>query len=148
MRHSLLHLAALLAALGVVGALFEDQAGKWDWRQRYVGRIRQLASYHLSAAQSIVVATDKNVLASIYVRNGSINWRQILESPGTERPAGVINAISSGDGYYGLADAAGPQSLITVSGDGRYVRSWEPIQGVLEWETSVPEDIISDIDDG
>lgn len=141
-------LLGLLLALATASALYEDQAGKWDWRQRFVGRVKQISSYHLSSAQSIVVTTDKNVLASIFVRNGSINWRQVFERRDSDLPSNAINAVSSGDEHYGLNTKAEPQSLITVSGNGRYVRSWDPLFGVLEWETSVPQDIIKDIDDG
>jgi len=129
-------------------ALFDDQVGKWDWRQRYVGKIKHITSYHLSSSQSVVVSTDRNILASIFVRNGSLNWRQVLESRTTDPTANVINKIGNGDEYYGLAEVAAPLSLITISGDGRYVRNWDPNYGVLEWEKPLPEDILNDVDEG
>lgn len=141
-------LVGILAVSVCVSALYEDQAGKWDWRQRYIGKIKHISSYHLSSAQSIVVTSEKNVLASIFIRNGTINWRQILESRDAKPAADVVNAMSSGDDYYGLSEVVSAQSLLTVSGNGRYVRSWDAITGLLEAENSLPEDVVGDIEIG
>ena len=146
MKFSCLIVIAVYCAFS--DALYEDQVGKWDWRQRYVGKIKFITPYHLSSSQSVVVATDRNVLASIFVRNGSLNWRQVLESRDSEPRANVINAIGNGDEYYGLSEVAQQLSLITISGDGRYVRNWDPAHGVLEWEKPLPDDILSDVDEG
>ncbi|KAI1306009.1 ER membrane protein complex subunit 1 [Halotydeus destructor] len=141
-------LVSLIALFGPASALYEDQAGKWDWRQRFVGKVKHITSYHLSSSQSVVVATEKNVLASLLVRNGTLSWRQILETRKAEPSADVINAISSGDGYYGLSEVVKPQSLLTISGNGRYFRSWDSKFGILEWEKTLPEEVLSGVEDG
>lgn len=122
-------LVAVLVALSTVQqrefgahALYEDQAGKLDWRQRFVGKPLYVHSDPGSAGpgQRVVVATEKNVLASLSTRNGALMWRQVLEQDGR------IHAVSSaGD-------------LITVSGDAPYVRSWDVHTGVLQWEKTLP----------
>ena len=39
-----------------MAGLFEDQAGKFDWRQSYVGKVRQLDFPTTSVTESNVVA--------------------------------------------------------------------------------------------
>lgn len=107
-------------------ALFEDQAGKFDWMQRYVGRVDFLywdqAHY---MGKRVIVGTDKNTLAAINVHNGSIAWRQIFE----DGERGRINALlHQGNG------------LVSISGNGKFVRSWIPSSGFLQWETVLKHD--------
>ena len=72
-------------------------------------------------------------MASIFSRNGSLNWRQVFEQQ-TVDDVGQINAISG--------DLVG--ELVTISGNGRYVRSWDPDSGLLNSEVSLPEDFLID----
>ncbi|XP_050039237.1 ER membrane protein complex subunit 1 [Dermacentor andersoni] len=122
-------LLAILVAISTVRlsefgayALYEDQAGKLDWRQRFIGKPLYVYADHGSVGpnQRIVVATEKNVLASLNTRNGALTWRQVLEQDGS------MHAVSSsGD-------------LITVSGNAPYVRAWDVHTGVLQWEKTLP----------
>uniref|UniRef100_A0A224YDN7 ER membrane protein complex subunit 1 n=1 Tax=Rhipicephalus zambeziensis TaxID=60191 RepID=A0A224YDN7_9ACAR len=122
-------LLAVLVAISTVRlsqfgayALYEDQAGKLDWRQRFIGKPLFVYADHSSVGsnQRIVVATEKNVLASLNTRNGALTWRQVLEHDGS------MHAVSSsGD-------------LITVSGNAPYVRAWDVHTGVLQWEKTLP----------
>ena len=53
-------------------ALFKDQAGKWDWRQSYVGRAKFLETDATqSGVKRIYVATHDNAVASINARLAS-----------------------------------------------------------------------------
>ncbi|KAG8190034.1 hypothetical protein JTE90_000129 [Oedothorax gibbosus] len=109
--------------LSFIFCLFDDQVGKFDWRQQYIGKIKY--SYidpSIGGSQKFVVATEENVLSCLSTRTGSIIWRQILEAGEN----GVIDAMSE-DG-----------DLITVSGKGQFIRSWDPNTGILLWETSFP----------
>ncbi|XP_077559498.1 ER membrane protein complex subunit 1 [Haemaphysalis longicornis] len=103
-------------------ALYEDQAGKLDWRQRFIGKpvFVHVDLSSTSPNQRVVVATEKNVLASLSTRNGALTWRQVLEQDGS-----MLAVSSSGE-------------LITVSGSAPYVRSWDVHTGVLQWEKSLP----------
>ncbi|CAN8006002.1 unnamed protein product [Ixodes hexagonus] len=111
---------ATLASQAAHG-LYEDQAGKLDWRQRFVGRpLYVYADLSPSAAsgQRLIVATEKNVLAALSARTGALAWRQLHEEHGR-----VHAMSSSGD-------------LVTVSGS--HVRTWDLATGVLGWEKSLP----------
>lgn len=140
-------IAVLLLCGNLAAGLYEDQAGKWDWRQRYVGKINRVLPFHLlsPSSSSIVVTTDKNVVASISVRNGSLIWRQVLEDRRTGPPSHVLNSISSDHLLYGLNgnnDEDSEPSVITISGNGQYIRTWDVTSGLLLNEITVSYDIL------
>jgi hypothetical protein len=83
-----LALVALLAILGVAGvsAMFQDEAGLYDWVKENVGPVRHAA--FASKGKAAVVATEIGVLASLAVKSGAINWRRVL-SEGTSRCASL-----------------------------------------------------------
>ena len=50
-------------------ALFKDQAGKWDWRQSYIGRAKFIESDATqSGIKRVFVATHDNALAAVNAR--------------------------------------------------------------------------------
>ncbi|KAI9531000.1 DUF1620 super [Dissostichus eleginoides] len=103
-----------------VGAVFEDQVGKFDWRQQYVGKV--LFSNFDAQSQSskkVIVATENNVFASLNIRTGELFWRHV-DAIG---PEGNIDALL----HHG-------QDALLVVGDGRLLRSWEINIGGLNWE--------------
>ncbi|XP_060066687.1 ER membrane protein complex subunit 1-like [Ylistrum balloti] len=109
----------ILNCVAVYG-LYEDQAGKFDWRQQYVGRIDHLFwDQSITLGKRILVATDQHIVAAIHSHNGSIAWRKIQE----DDDRGVIDAIDHQN-----------NALVTISGKGRFVRSWQPSSGSLYWE--------------
>ena len=61
-------------------SLYEDQVGKFDWRQQLVGR-PLFAEFDISTpnGKRIVVGTEKNVVAMINSKNGELLWRHIME---------------------------------------------------------------------
>ncbi|CAL1277468.1 unnamed protein product [Larinioides sclopetarius] len=119
----LINLTILFILIAIVNSLYEDQVGKFDWRQQYIGKVKfAYIDPAIGGSQKFIVATEENVLACLSVRTGSIIWRQVLES----EDIGVIDTISEeGD-------------LITISGGGQFIRSWDTNTGVLLWETSFP----------
>ncbi|GIY97460.1 ER membrane protein complex subunit 1 [Caerostris extrusa] len=125
----LVNLIIVLIFIAIAHCLYEDQVGKFDWRQQYIGKVKfTYIDPTIGGSQKFVVATEENVIACLSTRTGSIIWRQILESGDT----GSIDAMSE-DG-----------DLITISGGGRFLRSWDPNTGVLLWETSFPNAPIED----
>ncbi|KAJ8021770.1 ER membrane protein complex subunit 1 [Holothuria leucospilota] len=112
--------ALFLAHFPSFEALYEDQVGKFDWRQQYVGNIKQCIIEHGGTRRHIFVSTDANVLAGIHAKTGNVAWRHIFR----QGDIGVINALI----YTG-------QELVTVTGNGFAVRMWDPSSGVLQWET-------------
>lgn len=109
--------------LQFVCGLYEDQVGKFDWRQQYIGKVKfAYIDPVIAGTHKFVVATEENVLACLSTRTGSIIWRQILE----RGKLGEIDALSEeGD-------------LITVNGGGQFIRSWDHTTGALQWETTFP----------
>ncbi|XP_069039919.1 ER membrane protein complex subunit 1 [Lepisosteus oculatus] len=102
-------------------AVFEDQVGKFDWRQQYVGRVRfAYFDTQTQASKKLLLATEQNIIASLNSRNGEIFWRHVDKSG----PEGGIETML----FHG-------QDAVVVSGNGRLVRSWETNVGGLNWET-------------
>ncbi|XP_077312429.1 ER membrane protein complex subunit 1 isoform X1 [Lithobates pipiens] len=111
-------LAVVLEVLALCWAVYEDQVGKFDWRQQYVGRLRFAVLESGQGAKKLIAATEKNVITALNSRNGDILWRHIDK----DTSEGAIDALL----MYG-------QDAITLSG-GRVLRSWETNVGGLNWE--------------
>ncbi|CAI5783007.1 ER membrane protein complex subunit 1 [Podarcis lilfordi] len=103
-------------------AVYEDQVGKFDWRQQYVGKLKFASLEASQGSRKLIVATEKNVMAALNSRTGDILWRHV--DKGT--PEGAIDAML----IHG-------QDAITVSNGGRLLRSWETNIGGLNWEISM-----------
>ncbi|XP_077167763.1 ER membrane protein complex subunit 1 [Paroedura picta] len=115
-------LPLLLLLLLPAGAVYEDQVGKFDWRQQYVGKLKFASLEASQGSKKLIVATEKNVMAAFNSRTGDILWRHV--DKGT--PEGVVDTMLS----HG-------QDAITVSNGGRILRSWETNIGGLNWEISM-----------
>lgn len=111
----------VLTSLGGAHGLYEDQVGRWDWMQRYVGAVK-FVNFGVSSGGNIIVATQSNVLASLNSRTGKIVWRKLLE----EDQRGSVQALS----LRGNA--------VIVTGDSNPIlRSFLPT-GALNFETKLP----------
>ncbi|XP_068192261.1 ER membrane protein complex subunit 1 [Antennarius striatus] len=105
---------------GTVGAVFEDQVGKFDWRQQYLGKVRfSHFDTYMQSSKKILLATEKNVFAAVNTRTGDLFWRHVDKSG----PEGNIDALLQ----HG-------QDAVVVVGNGRLLRSWEINIGALNWE--------------
>uniref|UniRef100_A0A8I5KTE8 ER membrane protein complex subunit 1 n=1 Tax=Homo sapiens TaxID=9606 RepID=A0A8I5KTE8_HUMAN len=103
-------------------AVYEDQVGKFDWRQQYVGKVKFASLEFSPGSKKLVVATEKNVIAALNSRTGEILWRHV--DKGTAE--GAVDAML----LHG-------QDVITVSNGGRIMRSWETNIGGLNWEITL-----------
>lgn len=103
----------LFGFFNIVQCLFEDQVGKFDWKQSYIGTVK-FASF--DSSKRVVIATEENVLASLNLKNGQIAWRHVLEEPDTNR----IELLHV------------DKDAVSVSGDGNtwYVRGWDINNGM------------------
>ncbi|XP_032217648.1 ER membrane protein complex subunit 1 isoform X7 [Mustela erminea] len=110
------------ALLVLAAAVYEDQVGKFDWRQQYVGKLKFASLEFSPGSKKLVVATEKNVIAALNSRTGEILWRHV--DKGTAE--GAVDAML----LYG-------QDAITVSNGGRIMRSWETNIGGLNWEITL-----------
>lgn len=146
MRHNIIlllrdsHLLVLILIcshlFGCVHGLYEDQVGKFDWRQQFVGDLNHLidplkrsSSSSWQSFDNIILSTKSNVLTSLYIRNGSIEWRHVLESN--------IDALASSANNNEC-------SLMTINGFGNWIRCWSR-DGLLLSESSLPRDVIEAI---
>ena len=127
-RSSRLLLLVTLALQGswLVSALYEDQAGTFDWYKQHVGEVA--AADFVGSRDRVYVATQQNILAAISKTNGAIVWR---------RPYGSKDPINT------LSTLNKPPTVLTVSRGGKYIRAWEPQEGYFKWEASLPSDSIS-----
>ncbi|KAL2773302.1 ER membrane protein complex subunit 1 isoform 6 precursor [Daubentonia madagascariensis] len=110
------------ALLFPAAAVYEDQVGKFDWRQQYVGKLKFASLEFSPGSKKLVVATEKNVIAALNSRTGEILWRHV--DKGTAE--GAVDAML----LHG-------QDAITVSNGGRIMRSWETNIGGLNWEITL-----------
>uniref|UniRef100_A0A3Q3IDY2 EMC1 first beta-propeller domain-containing protein n=1 Tax=Monopterus albus TaxID=43700 RepID=A0A3Q3IDY2_MONAL len=56
-----------------IEAVFEDQVGKFDWRQQYVGKVRfSHFDIHVQSSKKVLLATEKNVFAALNTRTGEL----------------------------------------------------------------------------
>ncbi|XP_076848062.1 ER membrane protein complex subunit 1 isoform X2 [Brachyhypopomus gauderio] len=121
MGWSLATLFVSLRLLCFTAAVFEDQVGKFDWRQQFVGEVRfAVFDTNSQASKKLLVATEKNIFASINSRTGDLLWRHVDKTG----PEGHIDMLL----LHG-------QDALVVVGNGRILRSWETTIGGLNWET-------------
>ncbi|KAL0081975.1 hypothetical protein J3Q64DRAFT_1754353 [Phycomyces blakesleeanus] len=95
-----------------VSALYKSQAGVFDWHQSWIGKTRwssKLDSSH------ITVVTERNVVASLNIDNGELEWRQVLEET-------ITHAKITNGGILTLTDEAG------------HAQYWDRTTGTLVWE--------------
>ncbi|ORZ03581.1 hypothetical protein BCR43DRAFT_483607 [Syncephalastrum racemosum] len=112
-QHSLLSFICFLLFLTNVHALYESQAGVFDWHHTWIGKPHWAHSYD---ASRLLIATERNVLASMDSKSGAIVWRQVFEDP--------IQAIEATD-----------SGIITaIKGT---VQAWDATLGRVRWEYPV-----------
>ncbi|KAH9278781.1 ER membrane protein complex subunit 1 [Echinococcus granulosus] len=64
-------------------SLHEDQIGKFDWRQQYIGNAEHYAISHRGSKHPFLyLGSESHVLGALDARNGSLVWRQALEEDG------------------------------------------------------------------
>ncbi|XP_052901465.1 ER membrane protein complex subunit 1 [Anopheles moucheti] len=129
-------LALLVVLLSTCSGLYEDQIGKFDWRQQYVGKIVD-GAFDTSSVDRIIVATESNVLAAISAKTGDILWRQVLEN-GPRGTIKLLHVTSPSATGARLNRGSTGYDVITVTGSNpALVRGWNSNLGTLEWEWSL-----------
>uniref|UniRef100_G3W3B0 ER membrane protein complex subunit 1 n=1 Tax=Sarcophilus harrisii TaxID=9305 RepID=G3W3B0_SARHA len=106
--------AALLAS---ATAVYEDQVGKFDWRQQYIGKLKFASLECAPGSKKMVVATEENVIAALNSRTGAIyaltvsNGGRILRS--WETNIGGLNwEMSLDSGSFQMASLVGLQDVV------------------------------------
>ncbi|XP_071864290.1 ER membrane protein complex subunit 1 isoform X2 [Bombus fervidus] len=120
------YLIILIGLFNLSLCLYEDQVGKFDWKQNYVGKIKFASFDTVSTAKKIIVATEENVIAALNLKSGQILWRRVLE----KGYAGRIRALG------GITDG----DLVSVSGGvPAIVRAWDLATGHILHEWPIAE---------
>ena len=140
-------LTILLYFVSIVSSLYPDQVGKWDWHLSFTGHAKKIIPLHTeySSNPSFILASHLQVLSSIHLRNGSIAWRHIYESRKDTNVWNIVQLDAKGSLLRDVSSSTeeSSPSLITVTAGGRYIRSWDAKLGTLNWEKSLPENLIS-----
>eukprot|EP00002_Diphylleia_rotans_P031554 TRINITY_DN6557_c0_g1_i2.p1 TRINITY_DN6557_c0_g1~~TRINITY_DN6557_c0_g1_i2.p1 ORF type:complete len:812 (+),score=145.25 TRINITY_DN6557_c0_g1_i2:42-2477(+) len=106
--------ATLLSCTCVLG-LYEDQVGKFEWHQSYVGLVD--AVYPLSSSGAVgkfLVSTKENVIAAINSNSGAIEWRKVLGAQES-----IKHLTMTRDAFF------------TITNGGTRVQSWRASDGSL-----------------
>ncbi|CAJ0577870.1 unnamed protein product, partial [Mesorhabditis spiculigera] len=108
----------LLAGLAIgASALYEDQVGKFDWRQQYVGCPTQVQIDRRGKLDRYIVSTAENVVASLSMNTGDIVWRKVQEDVGNKEPK------------HPLVFSGQKNVICSVSESGKMVRLWAKRDG-------------------
>ncbi|CAO3659685.1 unnamed protein product [Rhizopus stolonifer] len=113
----LLFLSIFCLSLPVL-AMYESQAGAFDWHQTWIGHPRE--AFDIDDGH-VIIYSDRNVLASLNKDTGAIQWRQVLENQ-------LISLKSSDAG------------ILTVSDQSNLVQLWNKTNGQLIWDHVLPKD--------
>jgi len=113
MRHTLV----IICLVSLVAGLFEDQAGKFDWKQSYVGKVTHLGFHSSGVTSVLVVATESNVVAGLDADSGAIVWRHAFESD----ELGKVWDLR----------VVGRYSVSASGSDLIFVRYWDSVSGAL-----------------
>ena len=103
--------------------LFEDQAFKFDWRQRLVGVPFKSGFLDAGSSTKLILATDANVLSVLDANTGKIKWRHQLSS---DPEAQLMD--------FSLSASGKRCSTLTATSDEMTVQSWSPTTGLLTGE--------------
>lgn len=104
-----------LFCVGSISAIFEDQVGKADWYHAGIGLPKHVSLHHKKGR--LMTATDADLIASLHLRDGEIQWRQKLDTPATHL------FFSQFDGL-----------IVSINDEGKTFRSWNAMDGTVRWE--------------
>lgn len=108
--------------LSSASAIYEDQAGTFDWYKQYIGQPNTVQ--FIPGRERVYVATSQNLLASLQTKAGSVAWRRRYTD---QDPLGKILALQK------------PAIVLAVSKGGKYLRAWDVVDGGFRWEVLVYE---------
>ncbi|XP_047502304.1 ER membrane protein complex subunit 1-like [Penaeus chinensis] len=113
-RTTMLPFLFTLLCLGPALGLYEDQIGKFDWVQQYVGVVENAVFESSVPARRIIVSTAENVLAALSLKNGEIAWRHVMESFD-----------------YGRVDFLASEGTQVTTVSGNLLRTWDSVTAAL-----------------
>ncbi len=108
-------LVLVLCTVASVHSLSQEQAERYTWHQQFVGKVLQARTDNRPRSR-IYVATEKNVVAALSPKDGSIAWRKVF---------------GQGDAISHLEVDSG--RVFTLSGRGTMLRAFEADSGQMLW---------------
>jgi outer membrane protein assembly factor BamB len=111
---------ALLAALALArgaAAMYEDQAGTFDWHREQIGEV--VAASHAAGRDRFYVATAQGNLAALSSADGALAWRR---------------AHPEGDALDAAIALSKPSVVVAASAGGALLRGWDAADGGFKWE--------------
>lgn len=136
----ILVVSLLLAASACrVAAIYEDQAGTYDWHRPHVGVATQL---HITHKRHIYIVSDDATLARIGPDDGVLAWRRVQDAPGTPATHRRTLILPKEDGLL-TVHTAGDATLLRVWRDGGQLM-WE---SPLRVEGEGPADVTIAVDE-
>lgn len=132
-------LVALCVALAMrtVGAIYEEQLGEFDWKRENIGTIDR----SFTVQSSLIVATSKNMLASLDTESGMTKWRTLLPS-GTN----VVNFVEVDGNVVTLSVQQQPSTSEDLPVYTVLVRCWSILDGSMQWDTFLGSYTSAEID--
>jgi len=116
MKIEMKYLLCLLLSLVLVRAIYEEQAGEFDWQLENIGFVEK--AFH---GKKTYVSTEDGVIACLNTKTKEIDWRVVL-SPDEK----VVEMV------------LGPGKLFSLSNNS-IVRCWDILSGSLIWDAFIPE---------
>jgi hypothetical protein len=116
-----LAMRAALMLCTPAAAMFEDQAGAYDWYKPFVGPVTSAALH--SKIPRLFLGTQRNVVGSLHLRDGNIAWRRLLDDGDTVDSTMLIETPVT--------------ALLSLSGNGTFLRAWDQVDGALKWQLNL-----------
>ncbi|CEP08079.1 hypothetical protein [Parasitella parasitica] len=99
-------------------AIYENQAGLFDWHHTWVGHPREAVKLD---EKHIAVYSERNIIASLNTDNGAVVWRQVLE-----------NQLD----HFVVTETG----ILTITSKPERAQFWNNSNGQLIWEHTLPQD--------
>jgi len=115
--------AAVASLLPTAAGLFEDEVGQYEWNLQQIGKPVALA-YAADASDRIFVASASGAVASVLLKDGTMQWRRMASTNGAVR---LLRAANRG--------------LVSVTESGS-VQSWKGTTGDLIWQRDYSEPVL------
>lgn len=102
----------IILSASPAAAIYEDQAGTFDWYKQFVGRPNSVL--FSPGKERVFLATQQNLLASLQTKTGSVAWRR--HYPVQDSLDNVLLLQS-------------PSVVLTTSNGGKTLRAWDAMEG-------------------
>lgn len=118
----------LLVACGPAAAIFQDQAGQYDWLKQHVGRVSTAVLTSGPQPAIYAASADAGTLAALAPADGHLLWRRVL---------------AEGDAVTRLVVAR--KQVLTLSAGGTQLMAWDAATGAAAWVADLAREAATDV---